>query len=89
MEKFTDLLGSIFVVAAGVAIVAVLVSRNSNTASVLQSWFSGNANLLATAEAPVTGATANPNLSYAQSAASSPFGDLNGQPNFGAGFPNT
>lgn len=66
-DRFIELLGSIFTVAAGVAIVALLVSRNSQTAGVIQSWFSGNSNLLAVAESPVTGATVQINTSYPSS----------------------
>lgn len=72
-DKFLELLGAIFTVAAGVAIVALLVSKNSNTSGVIQSWFSGNSNLLAVAESPVTGARVNIDTSYPSS---SPFGDL-------------
>lgn len=83
-DKFIELLGTIFTVAAGVAIIALIVSKNSQTAGVIQSWFSGNANLLAVAESPVTGAQVQVNTSYPSS---SPFGDL-GSLNFGQGSPN-
>lgn len=72
-EKFIEMLGALFSVAAGVAIVALLVSKKSNTTGVIQSWFSGNSNLLAVAESPVTGASVNIDTSYPSS---SPFGDL-------------
>lgn len=72
-EKFIEMLGAIFSVAAGVAIVALLVSKNSQTSSVIQSWFSGNSNLLAVAESPVTGTQVRVDTSYPSS---SPFGDL-------------
>lgn len=48
----------------GLAMVAVLVSRNANTASVIQAGASGFSNAIDTAESPVTGATTAPNLSY-------------------------
>lgn len=48
----------------GVAIVAVLVSRNANTAAVIQAGASGFSNALDVAISPVTGATSRPNLSY-------------------------
>ena len=85
MEKITELLGSIFALAVGVAIISVLVSKNSNTSSVIQSWFSGNANLLAVAESPVTGANVSINTSYPSS---SPFGDLGSNLSNHGGSPN-
>lgn len=84
MDKVTELFGTIFTVAAGVAIVALLVSKNSQTAGVIQSWFSGNSNLLAVAESPVTGASVSVDTSYPSS---SPFSDL-GSTTLSAGSPN-
>lgn len=52
---------------AGVAIVALLVSKKSDTAQVLQAGFSGYNNALAVAVAPVTGAVPQPNLQYPNS----------------------
>lgn len=72
-DKFLEMLLSIFTVAAGVAIVALVLTRKSNTAGVIQAWFSGNSNLLAVATAPVTGTKVKTDLSYP---AQSPFGDL-------------
>ena len=63
-DRFLDMFLSIFTIAAGVAIIALIISRNSNTAGVLQAWFSGNSNLLATAASPVTGAKVNIVTSY-------------------------
>ncbi len=83
-DKFIELLGTIFTIAAGVAIVALVISKNSNTSSVIQAWFSGNSNLLAVAESPVTGSKVSVNTSYPSS---SPFGDL-GSLSFGGGSPN-
>lgn len=83
-DKFFELLGSIFSVAAAVAIVALIVSKKSQAPAVIQSWFSGETNLLGVAEAPVTGASYQINTSYPSS---SPFGDL-GSLNFGQGAPN-
>lgn len=87
MDKFIELLGTIFTVAAGVAIVALLVSKNSQTAGVIQSWFSGNSNLLAVAESPVTGSQVQINTSY-PTQASSPFSDLSQGVSLSAGSPN-
>lgn len=84
-DKFIELLGSIFTIAAGVAIVALIVSKKSQTPAVIQSWFSGNSNLLAVAESPVTGANVNINTSYPNS---SPFGDIGQGISFGQGFGN-
>lgn len=67
MNNLYELLGSIFALAVSVAIIAVLVSKNSNTSGVIQSWFSGNSNLLAVAESPVTGANVSINTSYPSS----------------------
>ena len=83
-EKFIELLSSIFAIAAGVAIVALIVSKNANTTGVIQSWFSGNSNLLAVAESPVTGATVNINTSYPSQGV---FSDLGGTVNYASGSP--
>jgi hypothetical protein len=42
----------------------LLVSKNSNTAGVIQATASGYGNILDVAISPVTGATTAPNLSY-------------------------
>lgn len=84
-DKFIDLLMSIFTVAAGVAIVALLVSKKSDTSSVIQAWWSGNSNLLAVAESPVTGSQVSINTGYPNT--SNPFGDL-GDPSASLGSPN-
>ena len=59
----------------GLAIVATLVSRNANTAGVIQASASGFNNALGVAESPVTGAKYNIDLSYPGSAGFS--GDFN------------
>jgi len=68
----------------GLAIVAVLVSRRSQTPAVIQSAASGFANSLGVAASPVTGLGYNINTSYPGS------GGFNGLPsfsgNFGGGF---
>jgi len=48
----------------GVAILALLVSRRSNTAGVIQAAASGFSNALGTAVSPVTGASINFNVGY-------------------------
>jgi hypothetical protein len=86
-DKFIELLGSIFAIAAGVAIVALIVTKKSDTAQVIQAWFSGNSNLLAVAESPVTGAQVTVDTSY-PSTSSNPFGDLSSSLNFSQGSPS-
>jgi hypothetical protein len=48
----------------GVAILALLVSKKSNTSGVIQSAASGFSNALATAVSPVTGNNIQTNLGY-------------------------
>lgn len=64
MSPFWESLTTIAVAITGVAVVAVLVSRNANTAAVIQSGASGFSNALDVAISPVTGSTTPPNLSY-------------------------
>lgn len=54
----------------GVALLAVLVSQKSNTTGVIQAFGSAFSNALGIAEAPVTGASYTPNLSYPSSSSS-------------------
>lgn len=60
----------------GVAILAVLVSRKSNTTGVIQAFGSAFSNALGIAEAPITNASYTPNLSY-PSNSNSNFGSFN------------
>ena len=64
MSSITEAFVTILTAIVGLAIIATLVSRNANTPAVIQASASGFNNALATAEAPVTGAVANPVLSY-------------------------
>lgn len=64
MEKGTEAIVTIGTAIIGVAILAVIVSRNSNTTGVIQAAASGFGNALAVAVSPVTGASVTPNLSY-------------------------
>jgi PRD1 phage membrane DNA delivery len=57
-------LTAILTAIVGLAVLAVIVSNQANTTNVIQASASGFSNALATAEAPVTGASANPVLSY-------------------------
>ena len=58
----------------GLAIISVILSKQSNTAGVLQAGASGLGNDIAVAESPVSGASVSPNLSYS----SNQFGNLFG-----------
>jgi hypothetical protein len=64
----------------GLAIVSVLVSKNAQTSSVVQSLASGFSNAMAVAQSPVSGARVSPNLGYP----SQMYGGL--QTNLGFGF---
>lgn len=48
---------AVFSMIVGVAIIAVLVSKNANTSQVIQTTFSGFGSALATAVSPVTGSS--------------------------------
>jgi PRD1 phage membrane DNA delivery len=64
MDRFMEMVVTIalgFMVVAGLAL---LISKNANTAGVLQASASGFGNVLDVAISPVTGATTAPNLSY-------------------------
>lgn len=74
MNAFMEGLISIVTVFAGVAIVSVLVSKNAQTAGVLQAGASGIGNDLGVAESPVTGASISYNLSYPTSSLGMGFG---------------
>lgn len=65
----------------GVAILAVLVSQKSNTTGVIQAFGSAFSNALGIAEAPVTGASYTPDLSYPQQGGG--FGQLPALPSLG------
>lgn len=62
----------------GVATLAVVLSRKSNTAAVIQNAGSAIANNLEAAEAPVTGAAASPITSYAGTSSISDLGEIDG-----------
>jgi hypothetical protein len=64
MSPLMEGLVTIATAITGVAIIAVLVSKNANTAAVIQSGASGFSNALDVAISPVTGATASPQLAY-------------------------
>lgn len=64
MSPFWESITTIAVAITGVAIVAVLVSKNANTSAVIQAGASGFSNALDVAISPVTGNSAAPNLAY-------------------------
>lgn len=64
MSHFWEMMLTVLTASAVVAIVALIVSRQSNTSGVVQSLASGWGNILSVAISPVTGKAATPNLSY-------------------------
>lgn len=67
MDKITEGVVSIATMIVGLAIVAVMVSKNAQTPQVIQAAASGFNNALGVAEAPVTGANYHVDLSYPSS----------------------
>jgi len=63
-DRLTEAVVTIATAIVGVAMLAILVSRKSQTPAVIQAAASGFGNSLAVAEAPVTGANTPINLSY-------------------------
>jgi len=55
MNQITEQISAVLLAVVGVAILAVLVSRNANTAGVLQAGGSAFSSILGAATAPVTG----------------------------------
>jgi hypothetical protein len=64
MNSITEAIVTIAMGIIGVAILAVMVSKNAQTPQVIQAGASGFGNSLAVAEAPVTGSATPINLSY-------------------------
>lgn len=62
MSQLTEAIVTIFTAIIGVAILSVLVSRNSQTAGVLTAFGQTFANSLSAATAPVTGKATAPNV---------------------------
>lgn len=73
MNEFWASVTSVAAAIIGVAIIAVLVSNNAQTANVIQSATTGFANDLTAAVSPVTGNSATPNVG------NSGFGGFTGQ----------
>lgn len=75
MNNITEMVVTIATAIVGVAILAVIVSKKSNTAAVLQNLGSMFTNALGVAVSPVSGSPVRVNTAYAGSS--------------GFGFPNT
>ncbi len=85
MDKIVEGGVTILTLIIGVAILSILVSPKAHTSQVIQATASGFGNDLAVAEAPVTGAQTNINLSYPSQGG---FGMQGfGMPQMGAGMP--
>lgn len=65
MSSVTEMITTIALAIAGVAALAVFVSKNAQTPSIIQNLGSAYGNALDVAVSPVTGNTTAPNLSYA------------------------
>jgi len=74
MNSITESMTTIAVAIVGVAILAVLVSNKSQTASVLGAAGSAFSNALSAATGPVTGAVSAPNVGAGGGAFSGAFG---------------
>lgn len=74
MDKAMDSIVTIAMGIIGVAIIAVLVSKNAQTPAVIQASASGFGNSLAVAESPVTGASVTIDTSYPATSESGAFG---------------
>jgi len=68
-NSLTETITTIALAIVGLALVSVLVSRNANTAGVIQAGASGFGNDLGVAESPVTGSNISYTLSYPSSMA--------------------
>lgn len=64
MSNFLEGVSTIALAVIGLAVVAVIVSRKSNTTGVIQSAASGLANNIGVAISPVTGSSPSFNLAY-------------------------
>lgn len=79
MNQLVEAGATIALAVVGLAGLSVVLSRNANTASVIQASASGFGNALGVATAPVTGQQVSLNLSYPGGG----FGGFNGQGNYG------
>lgn len=74
MRSTTEAIVSILVAIVGVATLAVLVSKNANTANVLTAGGKAFSGALSAATAPVTGGGTMPSFPFSTMGASNPFG---------------
>lgn len=78
MDKVTEMFVTIGGLVVTVALLSVFLSTKSNTAGVIQSFFSGFSGALSVATSPITGATGTFDYTYPQgTGALSGFGGLN------------
>lgn len=63
-SHITESITTVLLAIVGVAVLAIILSKKSNTSGVVQSLASGFGNSLAVAESPVTGTSLNVNLNY-------------------------
>lgn len=75
MSQLTEMLLTIAMGVIGLATLAIIISKNSNTAGVIQASASGFGNVLGVATAPVTGNRYTIDLSYPGSGG---IGSING-----------
>lgn len=73
MNQITETVVTIATAIVGVALLALLVSKKSNTAGVIQAAGSAFSNALGVATSPVSGANVGLNLSYPNSFGNSVF----------------
>lgn len=64
MNSLTEGIITILLMIGGIALAAVLVSRNANTTGVIEAAASGFGNDVAVAQSPVTGSNLSINLGY-------------------------
>lgn len=64
MNTLTEAAVTIALAIIGLAMVSAIISRNANTAGVVQAISSGLGNNILAATSPVTGGGSGPNLSY-------------------------
>lgn len=64
MGNITESIVTVATLIVGVALLALIVSRKSNTAAVIQAAASGFGNALSVAVSPVTGGSIGANLAY-------------------------
>ena len=76
-ENLVNSIVTVLIAIVGVAIIAVLVSRNAQTGSVITSAGQAFANDLSAAVAPVTGAVAQVNTGSGFTGLGGPLGSLN------------